>query len=265
MSEPSAKKAKKENEYGKSEKLSLTAEINQYEMQRILKGMNMHTKRIYFQLDQVESGNKTEHYYPQEFCKNWKWPCIKCGITFSNEPTIRIPKWDVIKDAPIFDMTMGFCSDVCYKNWIIESTFTDKGTECQNLYRFVLEYKNKHIDKISYLPLSFMKSRSPCGFMSDEEWKAKSENSFGFYVHPPFQLVETTSVISEKPLYQKTAKELGFKLNNTVTPEQQENFIKSLEAVKKQQKSKSSSSSSSVSSNNQSTSHSNEGIRSFFS
>lgn len=259
--EPSNKKNKKSDvdggDKGGSEKPSLTREITQFEMQRLLKSMNIQTKRTFLFLSEVESGNPVERYYPQDFPKKWDYPCIKCGEKFDEEPVPRIPKWNNVKGVPVIDKMVFFCSDLCAKSWIIESSFTEKGVECENIARWFMEYKNQKIEKISYLPLSFKKSRSPAGFMTDEEWKEKSQNSYGFYVNPPFQLVETTSVISEKPLLQKTAKELGYKHNNVVTDEQQENFTKSLEAVRKQYKQKSTSSNLGK--------KGNEGIRNFFS
>lgn len=244
--EPTLKKTKKDSQDDplggvKAEKPSLTREINNFEMQRILKSMHIHTKRTFFSLSEFESGTGVERYYPQEYPRKWDFPCVKCGKKFDGEPVPRIPKWDNVKGVPIIDMMVFFCSDICGKNWIIESSFTEKGAECENLARWFIEYKSKEIAKISYLPLSFMKSRSPAGFMTDEEWKQRSQNSYGFYLNPPFQLVETTAVISDKPLLQKTAKELGYKHNNVVTEEQQENFMKSLEAARSQSKSKSAS------------------------
>jgi hypothetical protein len=210
------------------EKISLTAEMNQYEMQKILKNTNIEIRRTFFWNHENE-----EKLFPEEYPITLDYPCLSCGKIFDSIPIFRIYQWNEKKNIPIFQPSEFYCGLVCYKNNIIEGSINEKGTHLQNLFRFALRYLDENIDTISYLPLSFMKSRSPCGFLTDEEWKSKSKRYYGFYIHPPFQFVDTANFISEKPIFQRTAKELGYKLNFNVTTEQQKTYEENIEKAKK--------------------------------
>jgi hypothetical protein len=221
----------KDGNDAKKEKLNLTAELNQFEMRKILKTMHMETKKIFFWNNGNDKENKS-FFFPQEYPKKWDFPCCKCGKKFDCMPIFYVD-WNEKKNCPILRPTDCFCGLTCCKMNILESSKIDKATKLQDLYRFALLYLDKDIEKISYLPMTFMKSRSPFGFMEDKEWEEKSQRYYGYYIHPPFELIETTTVIAEKTVFQKTAKELGYKLDLNVTDEQQKNYMEHLKRVEK--------------------------------
>lgn len=213
----------------KKEKLSLTAELNQFEMGRILKTMHIETKKIFF-WNELGKENE-EKFFPQEYPTKWDYPCCKCGKNFKSLPIFWVD-WDEKMNCPLLRPADFYCGLTCCKISILESAKTDKASKLQDLYRFALLYLDQTIEKISYLPLTFMKSRSPFGFMEDKEWEEKSQRFYGFYSHPPFELIETTALVAEKTIFQKTAQELGYKLNLNITDEQQKTFEENLQRVK---------------------------------
>lgn len=204
----------------KTTKKSWANAIQKENFVKFLKDMGVECRKLFAWSDD-ENGE------PQSFPEEWplkiNFPCTVCNEKFTSIPLFRIIKWNEKRNFPILVRHEFYCGLRCWKDALVKGSDLAKGPQLEALYKFATKYLDVELEEITCLPLSFRKDRNMYGFMEKEEFNEKSSRYYGFYVTPPMQAIDTFAFTVDRSVM--TSENLGFKLNNIVTPERQKKYL----------------------------------------
>lgn len=100
----------------------------------------------------------------------WEFPCERCGCKFNTSPVFYPIKYHILKKQWILS-DRGFCSFVCLKGFIIDSSFSNNKEEIPMTCTFYETVFHLVMEDIPYISLRSLKSRSPVGHLEENEYK----------------------------------------------------------------------------------------------
>lgn len=133
------------------------------------------------------SEQKSKPFYFESLTQyplTWEYPCERCGYKFNTSPVFYPMKYHILKKQWILS-DRAFCSFVCLKGFIIDSSFSNNKEEIPMTCTFYETIFHLIIENIPYISLRSLKSRSPIGHLDENEYrKMCQETSIFLQVDP---------------------------------------------------------------------------------
>jgi hypothetical protein len=172
--------------------------------------------------------------FMNEYPKSVNYPCKRCRCFFYEKSPVMIPFKYYIQKREWKLYEWYFCSFICAKGFIIESSFSQSKEEISHMITFYKEVFGIMVENIPYIDLDAIIENSPNGYISLKDFEKMKENHSLINVnvinkHPPFSVVDS---FMEQTTFQKTNFS-GPRRNpiNVVEDKQQKNFEAELKAA----------------------------------